>query len=929
MGLGTRAVVVAALAAVMLSSAPSSPVALAQVVRSDRLDTTFGSGGIVTTDVSTHTLDSANAAVLDSSGRLVVAGSSDGHFAVVRHTTAGALDTSFGSDGKVLTDVATPAFPDELDGARAVAIQSDGKIVAAGNAGEDFAVVRYNTDGSLDTSFSTDGKVTTDIGTDTVDAAYAMAVQSDGKIVVAGTSDANDFVVVRYTSAGALDTSFDSDGKVTTDIGTDPSINQAYAVAVQTDGKLVVAGQVNHDFAVARYTAAGALDTSFDSDGKVTTDIGTDTFDFANAVAVQSDGKIVVAGSSGDDFAAVRYTAAGALDTTFSTDGKVTTNFETDSLDSANAVAIDSNGKIVVAGNSEVTPSGSDRLGHDFAAVRYTAAGALDSSFGTDGKVTTDTSTQQDGARRYGERGDHYGVRSGGHAVAVQSDGKIVVAGTGGADFKAARYTSAGALDSSYGTGGIATTDVGPHGRDRGYAAAVQPDGKIIVAAESTVTNDGSDFTVLRYTSAGALDSSYGTGGAVTTDTSDTGIGIEVDPHDGARAVAIQSDGNIVVAGRSGFVWAVARYTSGGSPDTAFGLLDAAHPPEDMVRRGFTNTSSTGDTGNGDGGRAVAVQSDGKIVVAGTFSSSSSVHNFGVARYNADGSLDTAFDTDGRVSTAIGSDTEDFGYAVAIQSDGKIVVAGTSGDDFAVVRYTTAGALDTDFSTDGKVTTDIGSSTEDFAYAVAIQSDGKIVVAGTSGDDFAGSALHHRRRARHRLQHRRQGHHRHRVEHRGLRLRGCDPVRRQDRGGGNLRRRLRGGALHHRRRARHRLQHRRQGHHRHRVEHRRPGEHHGAGLQRRHHRGGNLRRRLRGGALHHRRRARHRLRHRRQGDHRAAVAPRRAAGDGGASRRQGRPRGNGRQHRLGPGGHRNRGHASRQPPRPPGRGERLRAPRGC
>jgi uncharacterized delta-60 repeat protein/LPXTG-motif cell wall-anchored protein len=169
--------------------------------------------------------------------------------------------------------------------------------------------VRYTTTGALDTSFDTDGKVTTDIGTSTTDTAKALVIQGDGKIVAVGTSS-NDFAVVRYTTTGALDTSFDTDGKVTTDIGTSTTDTGSSAV-IQSDGKIVVVGDNYSDFVIVRYTTTGALDTTFDTDGKVTTDIGTSTSDAGTAVAIQGDSKIVVAGRSGaggpPSFAVARY----------------------------------------------------------------------------------------------------------------------------------------------------------------------------------------------------------------------------------------------------------------------------------------------------------------------------------------------------------------------------------------------------------------------------------------------------------------------------------------------------------------------------------------------------------------------------------------------------------------------------------------------
>jgi uncharacterized delta-60 repeat protein len=205
----------------------------------------------------------------------------------------GDLDASFDSDGKVTTDFGSS------ESAFAVAVQPDGRIVAAGGSDGDFALARYNGDGSLDTSFDSDGKVTTDFGA--FAGALAVAVQPDGRIVAAGESG-GDFALARYNRDGSLDTSFDSDGKVTTDFG---GSEVATAVAVHPDGRCVAAGGSDEDFALAGYKVDGSLDTSFDSDGKVTTDFGG--FEFASDVAIQPDGRIVAAGNSGGDFALARY----------------------------------------------------------------------------------------------------------------------------------------------------------------------------------------------------------------------------------------------------------------------------------------------------------------------------------------------------------------------------------------------------------------------------------------------------------------------------------------------------------------------------------------------------------------------------------------------------------------------------------------------
>ena len=414
--------------------------------------------------------------------------------------------------------------------------------------------------------------------------------------------------------------------------------------------------------------AAGDLDTSFGSDGKVTTAIGSGS-DRARSVAIQSDGKIVAAGfsysGSEHDFALVRYNADGSLDTTFDSDGKVTTDLF--NLDAAFSVAIQSDSKIVVAGESY---NGSD---YDFALVRYNADGSLDTTFGSDGKVTTDlwliSGIDIDDEHAF--------------AVAIQSDGKIVVAGAAGFgnrdDIALVRYNTDGTLDTTFGTGnyGAVTTAIGSSGNDNAFSLAIQSNGKILVACDSFNSSDD-DFALVRYNSDGTLDNTFGSDGKVTT-----AIGSD---DEQAFAVAIQSDGKIVVAGNSfdsdngsGYDFALVRYNTDGSLDTTFDSDGKVTTP---IFNGFSFNGT-------DVAYSVAIQSDGKIMAAG-FSYSGSKHDFALVRYNTDGSLDTTFGSDGKVTTAIGSGT-DVARSVAIQADGKIVVAGYSHNgsnyDFALARY--------------------------------------------------------------------------------------------------------------------------------------------------------------------------------------------------------------------------------------------------
>ena len=392
------------------------------------LDTGFGIGGKVTTDFGPGT---GRSVAVQVDGKIVVAGEArygdTFEFALVRYHADGSLDTSFNGTGRVITSIG-----DDYDFGKSVAVQADGKIVVAGSSynifSNDFALVRYNADGSLDTSFGGTGKITTDFG-GVFEGGGSLAVQADGKIVVVGSTsdgDTSSVALVRYNADGSLDTSFGGTGKVTTRNGSGASM------VLQADGKIVVAGSSYNgddlDFALSRYNADGSLDASFGGTGRVTTHIGISSglsnSDIGNSVAVQADGKIVVAGYSSvfadTDFAVVRYNANGSLDTSFNGTGKVTTPIGSDKA-YAYSVAVQADGKIVVAGNSYSSNS-------DLTLVRYNANGSLDTSFGGTGKVTTD----------FGSRDDY------GYSVVLQADGKIVVAGSSydGTynDFAVARY---------------------------------------------------------------------------------------------------------------------------------------------------------------------------------------------------------------------------------------------------------------------------------------------------------------------------------------------------------------------------------------------------------------------------------------------------------------------------------------------------------
>jgi uncharacterized delta-60 repeat protein len=377
------------------------------------LDLSFGNSG----KVSTAFGGDDTAMALQGDGKIVMVGGSSSDFVLARYNADGVLDTSFGSAGFVTTDIAGAA-----DEAHGIAIQSDGKIVVVGSArvgaNDDFAIVRYNVNGTLDTSFGTLGKVTTDINGGT-DAAHGVAIQSDGKIVVVGNAAlvGTDFVVARYAANGVLDAGFgaNGNGKVSTDIvgGTDLARN----VVLRSNGAMLVSGPVTQandsglDHAgLASYDANGVLDASFGTGGKVF----LSGMRVGEGLAVQRDGKIVLGGSlevgvfpaRASQFALLRLSANGGTDSGFGVNGLVTTAF-TSLGDFGRAVVLQSDDKIVVVGQS------SNQSNPDFAVARYNTDGALDTSFALDGKLII----------------DFFGSFDGAEGAVVQSDGNFVVGG--------------------------------------------------------------------------------------------------------------------------------------------------------------------------------------------------------------------------------------------------------------------------------------------------------------------------------------------------------------------------------------------------------------------------------------------------------------------------------------------------------------------
>lgn len=394
----------------------------------------------------------------------------------------GDLDPTFGNMGQVITSMSLG----DADHVSAVAVQPDGKIVASGTStGVSYSfisVARYTASGALDASFGSSGKVTEFTNRLHVAQLNCMVLQPDGKIVVAGriggiSDDNPDFLVMRFTASGSLDSSFGAGGVTQTPINS--TSLAVYGVALQGDGKIVVAGSASpngtNDFAVARYTTNGTLDASFGTNGIVVTPMGSGS-DIARGVIVQGDGKIVLAGRADGGqltFGLTRYLSDGALDDTFGTGGKVISPVG-DNYSIAYGIVAGSGGRLLVCGEAD----------GKCVVAQYLPDGSLDPSFGAGGKSPAPPGN-----------GNNVG-----HALARHSDGTIAVAGyddEAGTRLAVARYAADGMFDASFGPGGWLVGAVGfsaPHA----VTVAVQSDQKIVVGGRINFGGDY-DFAAARF----------------------------------------------------------------------------------------------------------------------------------------------------------------------------------------------------------------------------------------------------------------------------------------------------------------------------------------------------------------------------------------------------------------------------------------------
>lgn len=782
------------------------------------VDRTFGDHGIIETDLLGEA--SPLSLLLLKDGKFLVGGygqtkSVHEQFIVVRYLPDGNKDTTFGNGGIAEVTPLDWTAEDTVPRIFAMIQQEDGKVVMGGSrAGVDFAVGRMLENGKLDTSFGKDGWSVTNLGhsvnsSTSRDALHNIFLAPDGKILAVGSTDIicpdctslnSTYVmaVVRYNQDGSLDSGFGDGGiqKMWISGETEPNaLTVATAALFMSDGKILIGGRVTYrsvllttrgqDVGLVRLLANGKTDASFGKDGFVTFDgkLPNDTqaervdeyiteMAFVEGDKILATGRSVVINGNGSDatwdrngLIFLRYLTDGNLDNTFGTNGVLYSKLAPDynsGVDSIRSPEVTRllllpDKKFLVAGNP-VNP-GFPFLG------RFLSDGKADSLFSEDGFVRFTFGFSRDTAE----------------AVAFQPDGKVVLAGNARSVYSEklalARVNPDAKLDADFGNfadhcniacnreplpGRARQCNASPPSPEWGQAVAIQPDGKIVVGG---VSNEFKNPMVARYLSNGKLDPSFGTNGVKKTDTE-----FNLAAGGTGLAVALTSTGNIVLGGggKDG-QWYLARFLPNGMTDTSFG------------DGGATKTTFQIKGKNAKGSLySILPISDGKLVVAGYLmvpptpmgmGMSDTIYDFAVVRYLANGRLDTSFgengftrtdfsdiwksDTNPKMpNTSAPKETFDQAYALALQSDGKIILGGCSQNPGAAVlnpnpnsgisvwywaalaRYLPNGSIDKSFGTHGKVIRDFSKDLADNDYSkshcimgLVVHSDGRIAVA--------------------------------------------------------------------------------------------------------------------------------------------------------------------------------------------------------
>lgn len=740
------------------------------------LDPTFGDGGKVVTDVPQaariYTADRPSPLIEQPDGKMLVAA----ELRLWRLNIDGSLDQSFGASGEA--NLSAPA--------KALALQPDGKVIVGVTTGNtwagrasDWGLVRVLHDGRIDSSFGDNGMVTVDFGAtagdyfdgESFERIEGVFVQDDGRILLVGSvfngpGLGGGIGFMMFGPDGALDLTFGQSGRQFFEpdaFGTlSPAIwgwHSPVRVAEQVDGKLVLASittatNPNDTVYLMRLNSEGSVDVSFGQSGVSTYTKHAYPYPEIGDIEIVNDGRIFVLasmniGGRNNNPSILAFNADGTFDQGFGNEGLETVDLSVfgDDPPSFDYIDIKGNGSIVLGGTRLKYEWGNGGLlnyYNDLAVLALNPDATIDTGFGANGMVSLSLSEYQ---RQLYAR-----------SVTLTDDGKIVVAGPinhfpGGTtqfpadDVAVVRLDSGGAEDLTFGTGG--TTFLTAHVKaDNGAQDVVlsQADGKIIVGGFHRDGDTLMDFQLARYNDDGSLDVTFGGQGYVTTDfrsfyDSSTELGAQhIQSNDSIASMALQADGKIVVAGSSvlnnnhirSSSFALARYKSNGELDSSFG--EGGKVITDFLPEVEFEPQA--------GASDLVLQPDGKIIVVGSARNrpggGAYEYEMAIARYNSNGTLDIDFGNSGQVII-----NRELGYhegatSVALQVDGKILIAGSyahrhfwlNDDGMQIARLNASGTLDTGFGDGGVVTTDIGYAEE--IGDIKIQQDGRIVIGGVT-----------------------------------------------------------------------------------------------------------------------------------------------------------------------------------------------------
>lgn len=675
-----------------------------------------------------------------------------------RFNSDGAIDNSFGQNGMVLLEGQTP-----IESGNAIIIQPDNKIIVLGALQSSldnsslFQLRRFNNNGQIDSTFGIDGIVNTTFGF-LQNFPTAITLQTDGKIVAVGRAS-NRTAIARYNTNGSLDTTFDGDGKVLTLFGL---TSFASFVSVFPDGKILTVGTAAPtnttiiNFSIVRYNANGSLDNSFDGDGRVLMPVDEQinaSYNGIESVVQQPDGKFLIF-----TWGAIRrYNSDGTVDITFGVNGKVSTVYQ------GEGAAIQVNSKIITVGYTQ-TPL---TLSSSYNITRYTSTGSLDTAFGNSGAIVNTIESSNDN----------------GVVLLRQPDQKLVLVGTkkispSNAVFERiamARYNIDGSLDNSFGDNGKAIISFGQD-YNRVEKAIIQPDGKIVVGISYSTFPNGSSYGLMRFNSNGSIDSTFGTNGITNTLTPIVSLFGGPDGKIYTTFYGADAQNNTIIVLR--------RLNNNGTIDNSFDVNGTAFiegvsfsdPQIEILADGkimvltsspnasnsigfaiakFNSDGTVADTFDNNGGNLIAsamfIQDDGKVVVAGKSNNSNDGYFFSefiTKRYNSNGSLDSTYGVNGMKSTFLGDEVNNYTIfrSVVLQSDGKFLIAlgkneqnptnpSLNNYDFALYKINADAEYDNEFGTAGKVFTSFYSKYDE-AFSMILQSNNKIVVAGTTDNNI-------------------------------------------------------------------------------------------------------------------------------------------------------------------------------------------------